>query len=107
MFKTLKYVPNCQPQGCASLKEARLWVKNFVEWYNNEHRHSGIHYVTPAQRHNGEDKEILAKRKEVYNQAKEKHPALWSKATRDWSFSEEEWLNPKQEKETKTEAKAS
>ena len=74
LFKTLKYVPNFQPQGFASLTEARLWVKNFVEWYNYEHRHSGIHYVTPAQRHNGEDKEILAKRKEVYNQAKEKHP---------------------------------
>ena len=43
----------------------------------------------------------------VYNQAKEKHPEWWSKETRDWSFSEEEWLNPKQEKETKTEAKAS
>ena len=84
-----------------------MWVKNFVEWYNYEHRHSGIHYVTPAQRHNGEDKEILAKREEVYNQAKERHPERWSKGTRDWSFSEEEWLNPKQEKETKTEAKAS
>lgn len=46
----------------------------FWEWYNNEHRHSGIHYVTPAQRHNGEDKEILAKRKEVYNQVKERRP---------------------------------
>lgn len=78
-----------------------------MEWYNTEHRHSGIQYVTPAQRHNGEDREILAKRKEVYNQAKERRPERWSKEARDWSFSEEEWLNPKQEKETKTEAKAS
>lgn len=107
LFKTLKYVPNFQPQGFGSMTEARMWVKRFVEWYNNEHRHSGIQYVTPAQRHNGEDRKILAKRKEVYNQAKERRPERWSKETRDWSFSEEEWLNPKQEKETKTEAKAS
>lgn len=46
-------------------------------------------------------------RKEVYNQAKERYPERWSKETRDWSFSEEEWLNPKQEKETKTKAKVS
>ena len=50
LFKTLKYVPNFQPQGFATLTKARLWVKRFVEWYNNEHRHSGINYVTPSQR---------------------------------------------------------
>ena len=44
----------------------------FVEWYNNEHRHSGINYVTPSQRHMGLDQEILRKRKEVYEKAKEK-----------------------------------
>ena len=53
--------------------------------YNNEHRHSGIRYVTPAQRHNGEDRKILEKRKVVYEQAKEKHPERWSKEIRDWS----------------------
>lgn len=107
LFKTLKYVPNFQPQGFATITEARLRVKHFVSWYNNEHRHSGINYVTPSQRHDGQDKEILAKRKEVYEQAKEKHPERWSRETRDWSCSEEEWLNPKQEKETKNKAKAS
>lgn len=42
----------------------------FVEWYNNEHRHSGINYVTPSQRHMGLDQEILRKRKEVYEKQK-------------------------------------
>ena len=73
LFKTLKYVPDYQPQGFKTLDEARVWVRNFVNWYNNEHRHSGINYVTPEQRHNGEDREILEKRKEVYAKAKEKH----------------------------------
>lgn len=107
LFKTLKYVPNFQPQGFASLEEARIWVKHFVNWYNNEHRHSGINYVTPAQRHAGEDQEILAKRKEVYMKAKERHPERWSKDAKDWKYSAEEWLNPRQEKETKNEEKAS
>ena len=53
LFKTLKYVPDYQPQGFKTLDEARVWVRNFVNWYNNEHRHSGINYVTPEQRHNG------------------------------------------------------
>lgn len=107
IFKTLKYVPNFQPQGFASIQEARIWVKRFVEWYNNEHRHSGIHYVTPNERHSGKDKEILAARKALYEQAKAVHPERWSKNTRDWSYVEEEWLNPNQKKETKKEAAAS
>ena len=78
----------------------------FVEWYNNEHRHSGINYVTPSQRHMGLDQEVLRKRKEVYEKAKERHPERWEKGTRAWSFSEE-WLNPRQEAETKKEAKVS
>lgn len=41
-----------------------------MEWYNNEHRHSGINYVTPSQRHMGLDQEILRKRKEVYEKQK-------------------------------------
>lgn len=80
-----------------------MWVKRFVEWYNNEHRHSGINYVTSSQRHVGLDQEVLRKRKEVYEKAKER----WAKETRAWSFLEEEWLNPRQEAETKKEAKVS
>jgi putative transposase len=49
LFKPLKYVPNSQQNGFESLTEARLWVKKFVNWYNNEHRHSGINYVTPSE----------------------------------------------------------
>ena len=107
LFKTLKYVPDFQPQGFASLEEARLWVKRFVDWYNNEHRHSGINYVTPAQRYDGSDKEILRKRKSTYEMAKARHPERWARETRDCSYSNEEWLNPKQRTEEIIEAKAS
>lgn len=107
IFKTLKYVPNYQPEGFATLVEARVWVKYFVEWYNKEHRHSGINYVTPAERHEGKDKEILAKRKALYEQKKEEHPERWSRETRDWEYSETEWLNPRQDKEGTEGAQAS
>jgi len=107
LFRTLKYVPNFQPQGFHTLEEARQWVAGFVKWYNYEHRHSGIHYVTPNQRHNGEDKSVLAARKELYRKAREKHPERWSREIRDWSYVTEEWLNPRQKTETVDEAKAS
>ena len=107
IFKTLKYVPNYQPEGFETLRNARLWVKHFVDWYNNEHRHSGINYVTPSERHAEKDKEILAKRKALYETCREKHPERWSGETRDWSCSELEWLNPMQETEKDKEANAS
>lgn len=81
--------------------------KKFVEWYNNEHRHSGINYVTPNERHSGKDKELLQKRKELYEQAGASHPKRWSGKTRAWKFSDTEWLNPRQETEGKKEMKVS
>ncbi|EEQ3016084.1 TPA: hypothetical protein QDV63_004732 [Escherichia coli] len=47
---------------------------SFVNWYNFEHKHSGIKYVTPAERHQGNDMKILAARKAVYQLAREQHP---------------------------------
>lgn len=99
LFKTLKYMPNFQPQGFRDIMEARIWVKHFVNWYNNEHRHSGIKFVTPQERHDGRDREILQKRTQVYEAARQLHPERWSKPIRNWSFSEAEWLNPRQETE--------
>lgn len=94
IFKTLKYRPNYQPKGFGSLTEARRWVQHFVNWYNTEHKHSGISYVSPVERHKGEDREVLEKRKRVYEEAKAKHPERWTKDTRDWTFREKVYLNP-------------
>lgn len=93
-FRTLKYAPSWPRKGCATIDAARAWVQTFMHWYNHEHQHSGIQFVTPAQRHRGEDKAILAKRTEVYEAAKKKHPERWSKETRDWSPIEVVTLNP-------------
>ena len=85
----------------ANFEEANEWVRRFVEWYNTEHLHSGISFVTPSARHTGKDMAILEHRKSVYETAKARNPLRWSRQTRNWSKIEEVYLNPK--KETKAE----
>jgi len=99
LFRTLKYCPQWPSQGFASLEIARDWVKSFVHWYNNEHRHSRIKFVTPAQRHRGEDKAILEKRDNIYRLAKSKCPERWSGNTRDWNPIGSVALNPEKEEQ--------
>ena len=84
LFRTAKYRPEFPCAGFVDLDGARAWATQFVRWYNVEHRHSGIRYVSPAQRHAGEDKTILAARHALYVQARERNPARWSGDTRDW-----------------------
>ena len=100
LFRTLKYTPAYPSKPFASLSAAREWVHRFVQWYNEEHRHSSIRYVTPGQRHRGEDVAILAARKRLYEAAKQARPERWSGDTRNWTPINEVWLNPPQEKES-------
>lgn len=97
LFKTLKYCPEYPSRPFASLSEASEWVEKFVFWYNNIHLHSGIKFVTPMSRHEGKDKMILKNRKRVYEEAKNKNPNRWSRATRNWDRVEKVLLNYLQE----------
>ncbi|MFM5363959.1 integrase core domain-containing protein [Aeromonas veronii] len=81
-------------EGFASLDAARAWVQGFMAWYNEEHRHSRIGFVTPGERHRGEDKALLAKRHEVYQAAREANPARWRGQTRNWTPVGTVMLNP-------------
>ena len=94
LFRTVKYCHRWPSEGFKSLDHARAWVKGFVQWYNNAHRHSRIKFVTPAQRHNGKDTAILAKRRELYTAAKDKNPNRWSKGIRNWNEVGDVELNP-------------
>lgn len=85
LFKTLKYRPG-YPGKFFSLESARNWVANFVHWYNHEHRHSGINYVTPEQRHTGQDRAILKKRAQTFAAARRRNPSRWSQDTRKWKY---------------------
>ena len=95
LFKTLKYRCNYQPKGFKTIEKAREWVYDFVDWYNHHHRHSGIKFLTPNQRHSDDHGlSILAKRDLVYKTARLKNPNRWSGDTRDWSIENHVWLNP-------------
>lgn len=85
LFKTLKYSQLYPSKPFESLDSANEWVDRFVTWYNTEHKHSGIKFVTPSERHEEKDKEILEKGSNVYKLAKRKNPNRWSGKTRDWS----------------------
>ena len=96
LFKTLKYRPVYPAQPFANLAEARKWVTGFVQWYNHEHRHSAIRFVTPGERHAGIDQALLRQRKAVYEAARERSPHRWSGATRNWEHIDVVYLNPDQ-----------
>ena len=97
LFRTLKYRPS-YPGKFKTIEDAREWMQGFVEWYHNEHRHSGIKFITPMQRREGKDKEILKIRKETYEKAKALHPERWSGDIRNWDRIDEVVLNPKSPK---------
>lgn len=92
LFRTCKYRPEF-PGAFATLDEARTWMLAFTRWYNEEHKHRNLKFVSPAERHRGEDQAIFAKRIAVYEQARLKHPRRWSRGIRNWSLPKEVWLN--------------
>jgi putative transposase len=94
LFKTLKYRPSYPLKPFAQVTDARGWVMALVEWYNNEHRHSAIRFVTPTQRHEGLDETLLDNRKVVYEAARSKNPRRWSGTTRNWQRAQVVHLNP-------------
>ncbi len=96
LFKTLKYRPAYPLTPFADLAAARRWVTDLVAWYNHEHRHSAIRFVTPAQRHAGLDGPLLAHRKTVYEAARLRNPQRWRGPTRNWQRIQAVHLNPDQ-----------
>ena len=75
--------------------------------YNQEHRHSGLNFLTSNQRHDGQSSQILAQRKKVYEEAKPKPPEGWSRSARNWTPEETVWLNPDHVNKSKSEENCS
>jgi transposase InsO family protein len=94
LFKTLKYRPGYPEKTFSELVDARRWVTQFTDWYNNEHRHSAISFVTPGQRHAGQDHALLLQREAVYAAAQARNPERWSGETRNWNPVRVVHLNP-------------
>lgn len=93
LFRTLKYRPGYPAAGFSSTEAAAAWVVNFVAWYNGEHRHSGIKFVTPDERHFGREQNVLTARSAVYERARAARPERWSGTTRNWSAAGDVRLN--------------
>jgi putative transposase len=96
LFKTLKYRPEYPLDPFVDIAAARAWATTLVQWFNHEHRHSAIRFVTPAQRHAGLDRAILQRRSAVYEVARANNPLRWKGATRNWQRIDVAHLNPDQ-----------
>lgn len=93
LFSTLKRRIGF-PKTFDTIEAAREWVARFVDWYNTEHRHSGIGLVTPHQRRYGKDHEIFDRRNETLLQAQAAHPERFRKGPKLWSHNPVVILNP-------------
>lgn len=97
LFRTLKYTPAYPRHPFADIPTTRAWVARFVAWYNGEHRHSGIRFVTPNQRHYGQERDVLARRQALYERVRRANPARWTCVTRNWSPVGAVTLNPERD----------
>jgi len=95
-FKTLKYRPG-YPDRFGSQADARAWAHTFFAWYNDEHRHSGIGYLTPAAVHYGAATGLLTKRQQVLHLAYVAHPERFVKGQpTPPALPAAVWINPPQ-----------
>ena len=94
LFRTLKYRPGYPRKPFASVADAAAWVDAFVRWYNTEHLHSAIRFVTPEDRHEGRDFSILTARHKLYARVRTKTPRRWTRGTRNWTPIGAVVLNP-------------
>lgn len=98
LFRTAKYCPLWPERPFETIEQARAWVLRFVAWYNNEHRHSALKYVTPSQRHCGFDRTLHARRIELYEAARRRRPERWARTCRNWHLADTVYLNPERER---------
>jgi len=85
LFRTLKHTPAYPRIPFGTRGSAECWVERFVSWYNFEHHHSAIRYVTPHARYCGQEFETLELRHALHQRAREAVPERWSSKTRNWA----------------------
>ena len=102
-FKTVKYHPHF-PSHFGSLEDALAFCRHFFPWYNHEHRHSALAWLTPASVHAGQGAELLRRRHQVLTAAYQAHPERFVHgAPRLQDLPQAVWINPP-EKTTRQEA---
>ncbi len=83
-FRFMKYRASYPAVNFKTIDQAKVWVKSFVNWYNNVYLHGSIGFLTPASRHEGRSEEILGHRRKLYACSMAKHPMRWTRAQRTW-----------------------
>jgi putative transposase len=102
-FKTMKYRPDF-PERFGSLEDALAFCRTFFDWYNREHHHSGIGYLTPEMVHYGLAKTVLNQRQIVLSAAFEQHPERFvNKHPQPAALPDAVWINPPQKEKNDTE----
>jgi len=96
-FKGVKHI--CGYPSCfRTIDCARRWFADFIDWYNNSHLHSGLQYVTPAQKRSGQYISIFSERNRIINEARFAHPERWSgRMAKQYIVRAAEVLNPDKE----------
>jgi len=93
-FKTLKYRPDF-PERFGSIEHARAFCRSFFDWYNHEHKHSGIGLLSPAVVHYGHAEQVLENRKQTLQIAYQAHPERFVKKTpQPQTLPTSVWINP-------------
>ena len=97
-FKTLKYRPEF-PKRFGCIQDARQFCETFFNWYNNEHKHSGIALFTPSDVHYGRVPAVAKIRQEALDRAFEKHPKRFRNKRPKVKLPETTvWINPPEKK---------
>jgi putative transposase len=93
-FKTLKYQPD-YPERFGGPADARTWAHGFFHWYNFEHHHSGIGWMTPAAVHSGQAAQLWQNRQTVLQRAYAAHPERFVKGPpKPPALPAAVWINP-------------
>ena len=92
-FKTMKYRPDF-PERFGCVEDSRSFCQDFFGWYNTEHYHSGIGYLTPEDVHYGRAEQIIKEREKVLKTAFERHPNRFKgKAPKPMALPKAVWIN--------------
>src|SRR3954465_13815584 len=104
-FRTMKYRPDF-PDRFGCIQDSRAFCQHFFQWYNEEHRHSGIALLTPAVVHFGETQTVLARRQVVLDTAYQAHPDRFvRRPPKPLPLPEAVWINrPVPDEKTKEES---
>ena len=94
LFGTMKGRVSYPRKPFETIDQAQAWVDTFVHWYNEEHRHGALNWVTPIARHTGEEHGLLQRREQTYLKAQQRHPERWSRHIRNCSPAPAVTLNP-------------